>query len=93
MSQILPPFPDLLLLNITTYGIEHPSGQFGSASQHLVQMVDRVKRGEKKNAGDAGRGMKEKEKSLVDAVQASLGNSQNIVINTGLVPSPKHSTR
>lgn len=58
-------------------------------------MVDRVKREKqtKKKAGEAGRGTKEKEKNLVDAVQASLGNSQNIVINTGLVLSPKHSTR
>lgn len=29
MSQILPSFPDLLLLNITIYSIEHPFGQFG----------------------------------------------------------------
>lgn len=37
--------------------------------------------------------MKEKEKSLVDAGQALLGNSQNIVIHTDLVPNTKHSTR
>lgn len=38
--------------------------------------------------------MREKEKSLVDAVQALLGSSQNTVfINTNLVTNPKHSTR
>lgn len=65
-------------------------------SHHLVQMVDRVKRGKKtqKKGGEVRRGMREKEKSLVDAVQALLSSSQNTVfINTNLVTNPKHSTR
>lgn len=72
------------------------SYQSCAPSQHLLQMVDRVKGGKKnkKKGGEVRRGMREKEKSLVDAVQALLGSSQNTVfINTNLVTNPKHSTR
>lgn len=73
MSSLLPPFPELSLLSMVPYDIDHPFRQFGSAASVLSPPVSSAPPGYLLQE-QSGR------KKKLSAVQTLLSNSQNTAV-------------